>query len=118
MADRIIDVYMVAAGMYHDIDYARAELLKLLAEHENVRTQVATDYHDLQAIAASDFLVSYTCNLVPSENEQIALRDYVTSGKRWIQSRIGQLAGGDRDRTLAVGANLSHETLRQHAVER
>lgn len=84
MADRIIDVYMVAAGMYHDIDYARVELLKLLAEHPNVRTKVATDYHDLEAIDASDFLISYTCNLVPTEDEQIALREYVTSGKRWI----------------------------------
>lgn len=84
MAERIIDVYMVAAGMYHDIDYARGELLKLLAEHENIRTKVAADYHDLEGIAASDFLISYTCNVVPTEEQQIALRDYVSSGKRWI----------------------------------
>jgi len=84
MADRIIDVYMVAAGMYHDIDYARVELLKLLAEHENVRTTVAPDYHDLEKIAASDFLITYTCNLIPTEEQQVALRDYVSSGKRWI----------------------------------
>ncbi len=82
--ERIIDVYMVAAGQFHDIDYARIELLKLLAEHPNIRTRVATDYHDLDAINASDFLISYTCNLVPSEHEQIALREYVASGKRWI----------------------------------
>ncbi|MEQ8483800.1 MAG: ThuA domain-containing protein [Pseudomonadales bacterium] len=80
----IIDVYLVAAGQFHDIDYARVELLKLLAEHENVRCRVAADYHDLDAIAASDFLVTYTCNLVPTEEEQIALRDYVASGKRWL----------------------------------
>ena len=80
----IIDVYLVAAGQFHDIDYARVELLKLLAEHENVRCKVAADYHDLDAIAASDFLVTYTCNLVPTEEEQIALRDYVASGKRWL----------------------------------
>jgi type 1 glutamine amidotransferase len=80
----IIDVYLVAAGQFHDIDYARVELLKLLAEHENVRCKVAADYHDLDAIAASDFLVTYTCNLVPTEDEQIALRDYVASGKRWL----------------------------------
>ena len=82
--ERIIDVYMVAAGQFHDIDYARVELLKLLAEHPNIRTKVATDYHDLDAINASDFLISYTCNLVPSEHEQIALREYVSAGKRWI----------------------------------
>lgn len=80
----IIDVYLVAAGQFHDIDYARVEILKLLAEHENIRCKVAADYHDVDAIAASDFLVTYTCNLVPTEAEQIALRDYVASGKRWL----------------------------------
>lgn len=84
MADPIIDVYMVAAGQYHDIDFARSELLKLLAEHENIRCRVAADYHDVDGIAASDFLITYTCNLVPSEAEQAALRDYVASGKRWL----------------------------------
>lgn len=82
--DRIIDVYMVAAGQYHDIDFARLELLKLLGEHENIRCTVAADYHDVEGIAASDFLITYTCNVIPSENEQAALRDYVSSGKRWL----------------------------------
>ena len=31
-----IDAHVVAAGKYHDIDYARLELLKLLAEHPNI----------------------------------------------------------------------------------
>ena len=84
MADRIIDVYMVANGLYHDIDYARQELLKLLAEHENVRVKVAANYSDVEGIAASDFLITYCCHLIPSEEEQVALRDYVSSGKRWI----------------------------------
>jgi uncharacterized protein len=84
MANRIIDVYMVAAGQFHDIDHARLELLKLLGEHANVRCRVAADYHDVRAIERSDFLVTYTCNLVPTETEQEALRDYVASGKRWL----------------------------------
>lgn len=77
-------VYLVAAGDFHDIDYARLELLKLLAEHDSVRTEVAADYHDIDAIAASDFLITYTCNLVPSEAEQAALKDYVARGRRWF----------------------------------
>ncbi len=85
MADnKVVHVYLVAAGDYHDIDFARLELLKLLAEHENVRTQVAADYHDLEAIGESDFLITYTCNLVPTEEEQVALKDYVEAGKRWF----------------------------------
>lgn len=81
---RIIDVYLVAAGQFHDIDFARLELLKLLGEHENIRCKVAADYHDIGGIAAADFLVTYTCNLAPTEPEQEALRDYVASGKRWL----------------------------------
>jgi uncharacterized protein len=80
----IIDVYMVAAGQFHDIDHARLELLKLLEEHDNIRCRVAADYSDIEGIRRSDFLITYTCNVVPSEAEQEALRDYVASGKRWF----------------------------------
>ena len=82
--NRIVDVYLVAAGQYHDFDFARLELLKLLAEDERIRTHVAEDYHDLDAINATDFLVTYTCNLLPEEPEQEALRDYIAGGKRWF----------------------------------
>lgn len=81
---KTVQVYLVVAGDYHDMDYARLELLKLLAEHESMRVQVAGNYHDLEAIAASDMLISYTCNVVPELNEQEALRDYVKSGKKWL----------------------------------
>lgn len=85
MADnRTVNVYLVAAGDYHDIDFARLELLKLLAEHEHIRTRVAADYHALDDISDSDFLITYTCNVVPSVAEQQALKDYVASGKRWF----------------------------------
>jgi len=83
MAERI-DAYLVAGGRYHDIDFARMELLKLLAEHEEVRVTVAPDYRDVEGIAASRFLVSYTCDVRPSEAEQQALADYVEGGGRWL----------------------------------
>lgn len=81
---RTVNFYLVAAGDYHDIDFARLELLKLFAEDEKIRVQVAADYHDIEAINNSDVLVTYTCNLVPTEEEQVALRDYIASGKRWF----------------------------------
>ncbi|MEM7217628.1 MAG: ThuA domain-containing protein [Pseudomonadota bacterium] len=81
---KTVSVYLVCAGDYHDIDYARLELLKLLAEHEAIRVEVAGNYHDLEAIAASDVLITYTCNLVPSDAEQLALRDYVSGGGKWF----------------------------------
>lgn len=84
MAEKSIPVYMVAAGQFHDIDFARLELLKLLAEDERIRTTVATDYADIESIQSCDFLITYTCNLVPSEDEQIGLRDYVKNGGKWF----------------------------------
>ena len=60
-----IDVTLVAGGMYHDIDFARLELLKLLGEHEEFRVRVQPDYEDTDAITAGSILVSYTCNVRP-----------------------------------------------------
>jgi hypothetical protein len=80
----IVDAVLVAAGKYHDFDYARLELLKLLAEHEQVRVRVAADYADTTAIAAAQLLVTYTCDLRPSEAQQDALARFVEGGGRWL----------------------------------
>ena len=79
-----INVYLVAAGQYHDIDFARLELLKLLAEDDKIRVQVAADYRDVESIQASDVLITYTCNLVPAEAEQVALKQFVENGGKWF----------------------------------
>ena len=85
MADAdTISAYLVVGGDYHDMDYARLELLKLLAEHETIRTRVAANYDDIDGIRDSDFLISYTCNVVPEAPVQGALRDYVGDGGRWF----------------------------------
>lgn len=84
MADKSISVYMVAAGQFHDIDFARLELLKLLAEDERIRTTVAANYADITGIQASDFLITYCCNLVPSEEQQQGLKEYVQNGGKWF----------------------------------
>ncbi len=84
MATRTVKVHLVAAGDYHDIDFARLELLKLLGENEKIRVSAAHSYEDVDAINRADFLISYTCNVVPSDGAQKALRDYVAGGKRWF----------------------------------
>ncbi len=87
MADapgRRIDVTLVAGGKYHDIDYARLQLLTLLAEHEEFRVRVQPDYEDTSAIAKSSILVSYTCDVRPSVEAQQAIRSWVDSGGRWV----------------------------------
>ena len=79
-----LDAYLVAGGKYHDIDFARRELLDLLGEHEYVRTTVAANYEDVASLTASGFLVSYTCDVRPSETAQHAIREWVEAGGRWV----------------------------------
>lgn len=84
MAAKRINVYLICGGKYHDIDFARLELLKLLAEHSQMRVRVAENYSDRDAIAAADCLITYTCDIVPSEAEQETLRAFLQGGKRWF----------------------------------
>ena len=78
-----INVVLIAGGKYHDIDHARLELLKLLAEDDRVRVRVFEDYSNITAIKAADFLVTYTCDVTPRLDEQEALRAWVEAGGRW-----------------------------------
>ena len=50
----IVDVYLVAAGKYHDIDFARLELLKLLAAHEETKVTTVSDYENIKEISFND----------------------------------------------------------------
>ncbi|MBI1186030.1 MAG: ThuA domain-containing protein [Alphaproteobacteria bacterium] len=82
-AKKRINAVLIAGGKYHDIDFARLELLKLLAEDERVRVRVFEDYSNVAAIQAADFLVTYTCDVMPSLEAQEALKAFVEGGKRW-----------------------------------
>ena len=79
-----INGYLVVGGLWHDFDFARLELLKLLAADERIRVKVAENYEDIEAIADSDFLVSYTCNVRPTQAAQDNLRSWVERGGRWF----------------------------------
>ncbi|MDH5238971.1 MAG: ThuA domain-containing protein, partial [Acidimicrobiia bacterium] len=57
-----IRAYLVANARYHDTDFARLELLKLLAEHPDIRTRVAEDFSDTAGIGDADLLITYTCD--------------------------------------------------------
>lgn len=81
---RRIDVTLVAGGKYHDIDFARRELLTLLGEHEEFRVRVQPDYEDTAGIEKSSILVSYTCDVRPSEKAQTDIRSWVENGGRWV----------------------------------
>ncbi len=79
-----IRVYLVANARFPDTNFARLELLKLLAEDDEVRVRVAESFADVEAIGESDVLVTYTCDLRPSEAEEEALRSFVEGGGRWV----------------------------------
>ncbi len=77
-------VHLIAAGKYHDIDFARLELLKLLAERPDIRTSVAADFSDGGLIEAADLLITYTCDLAPNAEQTAALRNFLEGGGRWL----------------------------------
>lgn len=77
-------VHLIAAGRFHDIDFARLELLKLLAEHADIRTSVSSDYADTERLAAADLLITYTCDLVPTPAETEVLKAFLARGGRWL----------------------------------
>jgi type 1 glutamine amidotransferase len=83
-ADQRIDVYLVCNAKYHDTNFARLELLKLLAEEEDVWVRVADSFADIEVIANSRLLITYTCDLCPSEAEQAGLQRFLEAGGRWF----------------------------------
>lgn len=78
-----IDCVLICGGVWHDMDFARLELLKLLAEDERVRTRVFENYETIEAIEQADILITYTCDVTPSLKAQEALRDWLRGGGRW-----------------------------------
>lgn len=76
--------HLVAAGKYHDIDFARLELLKLLAEHPEIRCSVASDYGDAAGLGDCAALITYTCDLIPTAPQTEALRRFIERGGRWL----------------------------------
>ncbi len=79
-----IEAHLVAAGKYHDIDFARLEILKLLAEHPEVRTTVACDYSNTKRISDCQLLVTYCCDLMPAEEELSTIKTWLQSGGKWL----------------------------------
>ena len=79
-----IDAHFVAAGKYHDIDFARLEILKLLMEHPHIRTSVACDFSNVERIDACQFLITYCCDLMPTKAQIARIRKWVEKGGKWI----------------------------------
>ena len=85
MAGKRKDVFLVCGGKYHDFDFARLELLKLLAEHEGVGFKGGNDYSDVEAMGQADLLVTYTCDEVPDAAGQARLKSHIEEGGKWFE---------------------------------
>ena len=125
-----IDVTLVAGGKYHDVDFARRELLSLLAEHDEFRVRVQPDYEDAEAIAAGSILVSYTCDVRPSLSAQQRIRQWVGDGGRWLALHgtnaaldLGGPDGVDAPRVFPLWADtlgsqfVAHPPIQPYTVE-
>lgn len=84
MSSGPIQLHFVAAGKYHDIDFARLEVLKLLAEHPRLRATVAMDYANIERLADCAILVTYTCDLTPTPAQTAAVQAFLARGGRWL----------------------------------
>jgi type 1 glutamine amidotransferase len=78
-----INCVLIAGGKYHDFDFARLQLLKLLAQEPRIRTRVFEDFENIAALRSADILVTFTCDVVPSLAAQEALGDWLHAGGRW-----------------------------------
>lgn len=66
------------------MDFARLELLKLLAEHAHLRVRVVENYADAAAIGGAEFMITYTCDVIPAPEQQSALVEFLAAGNRWF----------------------------------
>ena len=83
MPDRTQAV-LVCGGRWHDFDFARRELLGELPSSTTAPVRVFADYSALDALDDAEVLVSYTCDVRPSPQEQDALAGFVNRGGRWL----------------------------------
>lgn len=88
LADRVLsplDALLVVGGNdSHDHDYARPELIRAVTAGRDLLIDVRGDFGDLDALARTATLLTYTCDLRPSPAEEEALRDFVHRGGRWL----------------------------------
>lgn len=122
---------LVAGGQFHDFDYARLEILKLLSADEGNRVTVASDYTQWEALDDCTFLITYTCNVIPTQRQQAALADFVAGGGRWLAlhgtnaalDRRAPLSGMDTPPVFGEVANvlgsqfLSHPPIGRYTVD-
>ena len=78
------NISLIVGGDYHDTDYVRHRLLGFLLEHPHLRTHCFESFQDMGTICGADYLVTYTCNVVPDPVQVPVLEKFLKSGGRWL----------------------------------
>ena len=79
-----IDAHFIIGGKYHDMDTPRIEILKLLAEHPQIRTTVACDYSGLHRLEQCRFLITYTVDEIPNAEQTETIARWLEGGGKWL----------------------------------
>lgn len=75
-------IHLISGGRYHDFDHARLVLLQLMAQDESIRVSCASDFHGVGHLARADGMVTYTCDLMPTDAQARTVASFVREGGR------------------------------------
>ncbi len=84
---RRIDGHLVAGGSSHDVDAVRLDLLSLAARDPRLRLRVSAGFEELLdggEVRPPSFLLSYSCNVAPSDAALARLARFLAGGGRWF----------------------------------
>ena len=94
-------VHLICNAKYHDSDFARLELLKLLSEHEDIYTTVSDTYDNFENHIGKNLLITYTCDLKPEDKDVKHMEEFLKTGGNWFAlhgtNAILDFAGGKAD---------------------
>ena len=68
-------VHLICNAKYHDSDFARVELLKLLYEHDDISVTVSDNYDNFENHIGKNLVITYTCDLKPEDKELKHIED-------------------------------------------
>ena len=77
-------IHLICAAEYHDADYARRELLGLIAEDDRIAASCTGDFSDRRSLACADMLITYTSNIFPDDAERDLVDRFLSDGGRWL----------------------------------
>ena len=83
-------VHLICNAKYHDSDFARLEILKLLAEHDDIYTTVSDTYDNFDNHIGKNLVITYTCDLKP-EDKDVKHMEPMQFWNLQVEKRIHQI---------------------------